>query len=140
MEHHTMHYISTISRCAALYHDKQLQQVGLSPYQSPYIVVICRHSGITQDQIARELHVHSSSVTRQLAALEAAGFVTRRRSSDDRRAVEVYPTDKARRILPAVQAGRRRWRSLLLEGLSEAEREALDDLLASLARRAEELV
>lgn len=140
MDYHTMRYIATIARCATLYHDERLKRVGLSPYQSPYIPVVCRCPGIMQDQIARELHVHCSSVTRQLAALEAAGFVTRRRSSDDRRAVEVYPTEKACKVLPAVREGRQRWRALLLEGLSETEKKALDTQLANLAQRAEELV
>ena len=140
MEYHTMRYINTIARCAMLYNGEALRSVGLSPHQSPYITVVCRCPGITQDQVARELHVHCSSVTRHLTALEAAGFVTRRRSPDDRRAVEVYPTDKAQAVLPAVRQGRQRWRAQLLEGLSKAEQEALDPLLEQLARRAEELV
>lgn len=140
MDNHTMRYISIIARCATLYHDEQLRDAGLSSYQSSYIPIVCKRPGITQDQIAKELHVHSSSVTRQLSALETAGFVTRRRSPGDRRAIEVYPTDKANKILPAVREGRQRWRSMLLEGLSEDERNALDTLLAHLAQRAEELI
>lgn len=140
MEYHTMRYIHTIARCANLYHDEALQSAGLSPYQSAYIPVICVNPGITQDQIARQLHVNRSSVTRQLTALEESGFVTRRRSTDDRRAVEVYPTDKALAVLPAVREARRKWRSLLLEGMTDTEREALDQLLARLAERAESLI
>lgn len=140
MEYHTMRNIHTIARCASLYHDKALQSAGLSPYQSAYIPIICGQPGITQDQIARQLHVNRSSVTRQLTALEENGFVTRRRSADDRRAVEVFPTDKARGVLPAVQQARRNWRGLLLDGLSDEERLALDRLLARLADRAEELI
>ena len=79
-------------------------------------------------------------MTRQLTALEENGFVTRRRSTDDRRTVEVYPTDKAQAVLPAVQEARRKWRSLLLEDMSDTEREALDQLLARLADRAESLI
>ena len=91
MDHYTMRYINTIARCANLYHDEALRSAGLSSYQSSYIPIVCAKPGITQDQIARRLHVHSSSVTRHLSALETAGFVTRRRSSDDRRADEFFP-------------------------------------------------
>ena len=140
METHTMRHINTIARCAALYYDRQLRGSGLNSYQSPYIPVVCTSPGITQDQIARRLHVHSSSVTRHLSALETAGFVTRRRSPGDHRAVEVYPTDRALEVLPAVRAGRQRWRALMLEGLSEAQRQELDVLLAHLAQRAEDLL
>lgn len=140
MDHYTMRYINTIARCANLYHDEALRSTGLSSYQSSYIPIVCAKPGITQDQIARELHVNRSSVTRQMTSLEENGFVTRRRSSDDRRAVEVYPTDKAQAVLPAVRAARKSWRSLLLEGMTDEEREALDVLLARLADRAQSLV
>lgn len=140
MDHYTMRYINTIARCANLYHDEALRSAGLSSYQSSYIPIVCAKPGITQDQIARELHVNRSSVTRQMTSLEENGFVTRRRSSDDRRAVEVYPTDKAQAVLPAVRAARKNWRSLLLEGMTDEEREALDVLLARLADRAQSLV
>lgn len=140
MDHYTMRYINTIARCANLYHDEALRSAGLSSYQSSYIPIVCAKPGITQDQIARELHVNRSSVTRQMTSLEENGFVTRRRSSDDRRAVEVYPTDKAQAVLPAVREARKNWRSLLLEGMTDEEREALDVLLARLADRAQSLV
>ena len=140
MDHYTMRYINTIARCANLYHDEALRSAGLSSYQSSYIPIVCAKPGITQDQIARELHVNRSSVTRQMTSLEENGFVTRRRSSDDRRAVEVYPTDKAQAVLPPVRAARKSWRSLLLEGMTDEEREALDVLLARLADRAQSLV
>lgn len=140
MDHYTMRYINTIARCSNLYHDEALRSAGLSSYQSSYIPIVCAKPGITQDQIARELHVNRSSVTRQMTSLEENGFVTRRRSSDDRRAVEVYPTDKAQAVLPAVREARKNWRSLLLEGMTDEEREALDVLLARLADRAQSLV
>lgn len=140
MDHYTMRYINTIARCANLYHDEALRSAGLSSYQSSYIPIVCSKPGITQDQIARELHVNRSSVTRQMTALEENGFITRRRSPDDRRAIEVYPTDKARAVLPAVREARKNWRSMLLEGMTDDEREALDELLARLADRAEAII
>ena len=127
MEYHTMRYINTIARCANLHQDEALQSVGLSSYQSAYIPIICRKPGITQDQIARELHVNRSSVTRQ-------------RCTGDRRAIQVSPTDKALEVLPLVRKARQTWRALLLEGMTDTEREALDKLLARLADRAEEIV
>lgn len=140
MEYHTMRYINTIARCANLHQDEALQSAGLSSYQSAYIPIICRKPGITQDQIARELHVNRSSVTRQMTALEDAGFITRQRCTGDRRAIQVYPTDKALEVLPLVRKARQTWRALLLEGMTDTEREALDKLLARLADRAEDIV
>ena len=100
---------------------------------------ICAAPGITQDQLALRLHVNRSNVTRQLAMLEENGFVLRRRSESDRRAVEVYPTQKAEETLSAVRAVYRSWREKLFYDLTSEERDRLESLLERLARRAEDI-
>ena len=77
--------------------------------------------------------------TRQLAMLEENGFVLRRRSESDRRAVEVYPTQKAEETLSAVRAVYRSWREKLFYDLTSEERDRLESLLERLARRAEDI-
>jgi DNA-binding MarR family transcriptional regulator len=60
----------------------------------------------TASDIARELHHDSGALTRVLDQLEGRGLVTRRRSSTDRRVVELDLTPKGRRtveeLLPTV--------------------------------------
>ena len=48
---------------------------------------ICRQPGWTQEELARDLNVHKSSVTRTLAALENGGWITRAPDPEDRRAL-----------------------------------------------------
>ena len=132
-----MKNISTIARCATLYRDAQLAKVGLNGYQAPYIPEICGAPGITQEQIAQRLHVNKSSVTRQLALLEENGFIIRQRSTDDKRAVKVYPIEKMQQALPVVRDTFLRWRLALTEGLTEQELELLEALLEKLAYRAQ---
>lgn len=139
MKQHLMRNINTISRCAALYRDAHLADCGLSGWQAPYIPEICAAPGITQDQLALRLHVNRSNVTRQLAMLEENGFVLRRRSESDRRAIEVYPTQKAEETLSAVRAVYRSWREKLFYDLTSEERDRLESLLERLARRAEDI-
>ena len=115
MKQHLMRNINTISRCAALYRDAHLADCGLSGWQAPYIPEICAAPGITQDQLAR------------------------RRSESDRRAVEVYPTQKAEETLSAVRAVYRSWREKLFYDLTSEERDRLESLLERLARRAEDI-
>ncbi len=126
-----------ISRCTSQYRDRSLSEYGISGYQAPYIPEVCNHPGITQDQIALDLHVNRSSVTRQLTILEESGFITRKRSATDRRSVEVYPTEKALELLPIVRQTFADWRTVLTEGLSEEQKEMLEDLLDALSRKAE---
>ena len=139
MKHHLMGNINTISRCAALYREARLEGTGLTGWQAPYLPEICSTPGITQDQLALRLHVNRSNVTRQLTMLEENGYVLRRRSESDRRAGEVYPTEKAQQMLPVVREAFRSWREKLFRDLAAEERDQLEDLLEKLARRAEEI-
>lgn len=138
-QRHLMRNINTISRCAALYREEQLKDLGISGWQAPYIPEIIREPGMTQDKLASRLNVNRSNVTRQLTMLEENGFVTRRRSEEDRRQMEVYPTDKALEAGPRIREVFKQWRDRLFEGISEEERDLLEELLERLARRAEEL-
>ena len=139
MKQHLMGNINTIARCAALYRDRQLEALQITGWQAPYLPQICGAPGITQDQLAARLHVNRSNVTRQLAMLEEKGFVRRQRSTNDRRAIEVYATERGYAALPAVKQAYAKWRELLFSGLQPQERELLEELLERLARRAEEI-
>lgn len=139
MKRHLMGNISTIARCANLYRDEKLADCGLSGYQAPYIPELCANPGITQEQLAQKLHVNRSSVTRQLNLLEQNGFVRRIRSETDHRAIELYPTEKAQEVLPIVRQTFRSWREMLTADLTRQQMDTLEELLALLAQRAEEL-
>ncbi len=139
MNSYPMRSIYTIARCATLYRDKRMEPYGLTGCQLPYLPEICRSPGITQDQLAQILHVNRSSVTRQLALLEENGFIIRRRSTADRRAVEVYPTDKAQELLPVIRQVRQSWREKLFQDLEPEQQMLLEQLLDQLAKRAEEI-
>lgn len=135
-----MKNIMIVARCATLYQDEQMAQGGITGFQAPYLNPICSNPGITQDELAQKLHVNRSSVTRQLALLEKNGFVTRKRSENDRRAIEVYPTDKMVDTLPLLREVHMSWRGKLIEGLSEDELKSLEELMTKLAARAEEMI
>ena len=129
--------INIINRCTNLYRDTQLEADGLSGCQVPYILRVCRQPGQTQDELAQGLHVHKSSVARKLAALEANGWITRTPCSQDRRALRVYPTEKAEAALPQLRKMLREWSDYLTASLKPEEAETLLALLNRVADRAE---
>jgi len=49
----------------------------------------------SQAEMARQLNVNKSSVTRQLAVLEEKGYIRREPAAADKRILLVYPTQKA---------------------------------------------
>ncbi|AOY74531.1 MarR family winged helix-turn-helix transcriptional regulator [Clostridium formicaceticum] len=135
-----MKYISRTSRCAALYRSDVLEAYGLNGYQHSYILNICQHPGISQDQLARIIYVNKSNVTRQLALLEDNGFITRTPCENDRRQRQVYPTEKAMQVYPKVREALYQLNAYLLEDFSEEEKELLMIMMKKVMHKAAKLV
>ena len=97
-----MHHVTEIARCAALFRQEELTPLGLKSCHSSYIAAICACPGITQDQLARRIFINKSNVARQLVILEEDGYVERRPSTEDKRAIQVFPTRKAIDAMPEI--------------------------------------
>ena len=130
-----MHHITDIARCAALFRQEELASLGLKSCHASYIAAVCDCPGITQDQLARRIFINKSNVARQLVILEEDGFVERRPSPEDKRAVQVFPTEKAHACLPQIIQIFRCWESFVAQDLTEEERKALVGMLEKLKAR-----
>lgn len=126
------HNITDIARCAAQYRTEELAPLGLKACHGSYLSVICACPGITQDQLARRIFINKSNVARQLTILEEEGFVARRSCTEDKRAMRVYPTDKALEVLPKINAILVRWEEYLTQDLSEKEKILLTQMLCKM--------
>lgn len=124
-----MHHVTDIARCAALYRQEELACLGLKSCHASYLDAICACPGITQDQLARRIFINKSNVARQLVVLEEDGFVERRPSPGDKRAVQVFPTQKAYDSMPEIVRIFRSWESFVAQDLSEDERKSLVAML-----------
>ena len=133
-----MKNINIIGRCAGMFRSEKLKETGLGACHHSYILAVCRRPGISQDELAREICINKSNVTRHLAALEESGYVERRQSEADKRVTLVFPTEKALAILPTVRAVIREWNELLTEGMDEEELERFAATLSRIAERARE--
>lgn len=131
-----MHNLTDIARCAAQYRSEQFAPLGLKSCHASYLSVICRCPGITQDQLARRIFINKSNVARQLAILEEEGFVERRPSPGDKRAILVYPTQKSLDILPQINQILRCWEDYLAQDLTEEERALAVTVLEKMKTRA----
>ncbi len=80
-----MRSINIVSRCAAMYRADSLCDSELTACHHAYVLSICHHPGISQEQLARHICLNKSNVTRTLAYLEEHGFVNRKQSETDKR-------------------------------------------------------
>lgn len=135
-----MKYIARITRCSNAYRDQVLADSGLTGTQCPYLLRICRQPGISQDQLAVNLYVSKSNVTRQLERMEKAGLITRAPCPADRRVMQVFPTEEALALQPRILEIFADWNGILTKGLDESRQQELLTLLEQLYHNAEAAV
>ena len=131
-----MKSLNITARCGGAYRDAVFSPYGIGDAQIPHFLRICSHPGITQEQLSRDLCIHKSNVTRQVALLRERGFVERRVEQGDRRVRRLYPTARAQKLLPIVREGLYAWSAYLTLDFSEQEKELLMPLLRKLSARA----
>lgn len=122
----------------ALRAETSLEPHGLTQGEFDVLSALLRNGsadGMTPGALAAAVLVSSGGMTKRLAALEAGGWITRRRSPRDRRSVRVALTPTGRKrltgLLPAYFAAE----AEVLDALDAAQRDDLADLLRELSLR-----
>jgi MarR family transcriptional regulator, transcriptional regulator for hemolysin len=107
---------------------------GVSSGQWRFLRVLWREDGITQRELSRRVGMREPTTVIALKSLERSGFVTRRKSEEDRRKVHVFLTPQARTLeavlLPAVSEVN----AVALAGLTQSEVEILRKALTLVGR------
>ena len=128
--------ITEIARCGAQYRTDRLAPLGLKACHASYLIEICAHPGISQDRLAARICINKSNVARQAAILEEDGFVTRTPSAQDKRIMQLYPTQKTLELLPLLKSIQSRWEACLTADVSEEERAVLERVLSQMKEKA----
>jgi len=81
------------------YSKKAERETGLTGPQLWAIKVIAEGAPIKVSEIARRMYLHPATVVGILDRLETRELVTRTRSREDRRVVEIEMTDQGRELL-----------------------------------------
>lgn len=119
-----------VSRYLRRQRNQYLEPFGLKGLHARYLIEVCEHPGISQDQLAQRLGNDKSNVARQVAFLEESGFICRSPGKADKRVLELSLTEKAQALLPGLQAATGSWEERLLRDLTQQERSQFTDLLA----------
>jgi DNA-binding MarR family transcriptional regulator len=125
-----------VQRCGRRYREEKLAPLGLSGRHGIYFKEIGDTPGISQEQLAQRLQLNKSNVARQVAAMEEEGYIQRIPCEADKRVLRLHLTQKAKALLPAVEAVTAAWEQQLVEGLTDAEQQILDILLQRLRESA----
>lgn len=122
--------LNVIGRCGTLFRARHLEGSGVDAFNYFYLFYICRNPGVSQDALSKALYVNKSSVTRHIARLEEAGLLTRTPSTEDRRMMLVYPTEKAIALLPTLREVGGLWHDAITDGFTPEETAQFESLLA----------
>ena len=135
-----MKMLNNISRSQAIYRHEKISAEDLNSSHYAFVLAICRESGRSQEELAKELCLNKSTVARTLNSLEEKGYITRTPLPTDKRQFSVYPTEKMLAVLPDVKQVSLEWMTLLSEGIPQEELEIFDSVLERMQERARKIV
>ncbi|MCX7781158.1 MAG: MarR family transcriptional regulator [Negativicutes bacterium] len=122
-------HISLIYRYSQIYFNEQLKKFKLGSGQYIFLMSLFENNGITQEQLAAAVKFDKATTARAVAKLEEEGYVIRKISETDKRAYNLYITDKANAIKTELTAVLDEWNRIMLYNFAEQEKENVHNLI-----------
>lgn len=129
--------LAAIGRYLRRCRHRYMEPYGLKSIHARLLIEICQNPGISQDGLSQKIGFDKSNITRQAAFLEERGFLERRQGQD-RRILELHPTQKTSQLLPGLQKAMEERELSLLRELTPEQQQTLSQLLAKLRTAAEQ--
>lgn len=96
--------MSDASRLMRRRFDERARAIGVTRAQWKVLFALSREEGLNQGALAQRLEVEAITLSRMIDRLEEAALVERRHAPADRRAWQLYLTDRARPLLDQLRA------------------------------------
>jgi DNA-binding MarR family transcriptional regulator len=109
--------------------DGNIRDLGMTSLQWRTVARLKRDPGMRQSELADLLEVEPITLSRMIDRLAESGMVCRKPDPNDRRAWNLYLTDKAEPLMAQLQREADAVQELALTGLSEDERALLGELV-----------
>jgi|SRR5690554_5268046 len=132
--------ISMIERFNLMYRNQQFQKFGLHGYQASFLLEIVRNPKISQDQLTQNMHIDKSNVARGCHALENNGYIEMLKRKDDRRYVELIPTEKGIELSKKIRSILKKQRKFIMQDFDKESEEQFLIYLEWLQNRAIQLL
>lgn len=105
--------------------EERLQQHGVSVAQFSVLMAVYKGGCISSADVVRFIGVDRAAVSRTVEKLERMGLLAREPLEGDMRVSVLNVTEKARTVLPELEAVSRQLNEAVLAGLSQEERTQL---------------
>ena len=130
--------IAAVGRYLRRQRNRYMAPLGLKSIHARLLLDILEHPGISQDGLAQKAGFDKSNIARQVAVLEDAGYIRRCPAANDKRTLELTPTEKTLALQPQLLSAMEQWEEKLLVSLSKEEKQQLSSLLEKLRTAAME--
>ena len=139
--------IHDVSRMMRSWFDARAQHLGLTRAQWRVLIQLSAREGASQRELAEILEIDTVTLGRHIDRLERDQWLERRPDPNDRRVWRLHLTPAARPTMDEMEALAVELQEVILAGLSQPEREALNtalqvikaNVVAAGAGRADEL-
>ena len=121
-----------IFRTTQVYLDKALKKFELSSGSYPYLMILRKNEGISQNQISKELGYDKAMSARMITKLINIGYLDKKKDETDSRAYKLYLTEKATAVIPKVGEEIRQLIDLITQGLNPPEKAITVDSLSKI--------
>lgn len=122
---------NNIYRCTQTYVDKNLEKFNLTTGTYPYLLVLNKKSGISQNEISRELNVDKAMSARTIKKLIMLGYIRKEENKEDVRAYKLYITKEAKDIIPEIINVIEGWTDILVKENSDEKLQISIEFLES---------
>lgn len=125
----------TVQRYFKIFLNHRLKKHGLNSAQFMTLLILMKEDGLSQEGINEVLHFDKGFLARVAKSLEKDGYIIRKVNQEDRRAYKLYLTDKAKGLKPMIFEILGEWDSTILDGVTEKEKEILENTLENMLKR-----
>lgn len=106
-----------------------LESYGVQRTYGPILKDLSMNEGMTQKELARNMHITAPSMSVNLQKMENAGFLVRKSDESDMRQIKLYLTDKGKETAEKADREIALSEEKLLESLTLEEQKELKRLL-----------
>jgi MarR family transcriptional regulator, organic hydroperoxide resistance regulator len=112
-----------------------LKTAGITAVQSGALYYLMEHEGCLQNELSRALLLDKSAITGLIDRLENKGLAERRRTTADRRAMNIYLTEEGKSAARKCLAVTKEFNNVIKEGLSQEEIDTFSRILQKIISR-----
>lgn len=130
--------ISILYRKNQIYLNAAMKPLNITTAEQPILMYLYRHDAVSQEEISAYLQVDKALTTRTVQSLLEKGLVTKKKDEKDKRCNKISLTQKGQDMREAMVEKFVGWNKIMLEGMDEAKRDLLFELLEEMVEKTEQ--